>query len=360
LNLSIAEQASIRLAADESLAADLSSELVARASAIDNEASIRLAADGSIAADLSSELVARASAITSEASARVSGDASIAAGLSTEIVDRAAAVSTETSARVSADASIAAGLSTEIVDRAAAVSAEASDRVAGDASLAAGLSTEIVDRAAAVSAEESARISADASLAADLSSEISGLADVDGATIILDMATNTIKLKQEIAAPSSGMYTFNSNVEVSDVLTVGGVDVMAAMSSEVSARIAGDESLAEELSTEVSYLIANTDLGSIDSFAEVVADLSSEVERAESVELSLANTYFRKATYTGAINGSNAVFAIDQTILAGSEAVYLNGLLMEAGDYALAGGNITFNNAPQVGDKVVVYGVYSV
>jgi hypothetical protein len=31
---------------------------------------------------------------------------------------------------------------------------------------------------------------------------------------------------------------------------------------------------------------------------------------------------------------------------------------MEAGDYSLAGGNITFNNAPHSGDKVVVYGVY--
>jgi hypothetical protein len=165
-------------------------------------------------------------------------------------------------------------------------------------------------------------------------------------------------LKEAIAAPDSGMYTFNSNVEVSDTLTVGGVDVMAAISSEVSRAEAAEDSLEVALSTEVSYLIANTDLTSIDSFAEVSDAVASEVSRAESAELSLANTYFRKATYTGAINGSNAVFAIDQTILAGSEAVYLNGLLLEAGDYSLAGGSITFNSAPQSGDKVVVYGVY--
>jgi len=36
----------------------------------------------------------------------------------------------------------------------------------------------------------------------------------------------------------------------------------------------------------------------------------------------------------------------------------LNGLLLEAGgDYSLESGNITFNSAPQSGDKIVVYGV---
>ena len=191
-----------------------------------------------------------------------------------------------------------------------------------------------------------------------MSADIAGLADVDGATISLDAATNTIQLKESVAAPASGIRTFMGEVDVETILKVNGVDVMAEISSEISRAEAAEASLETALSTEVSYLIANTDLTAIDSFAEVSTAVASEVSRAESAELSLANTYFRKATYHGAINGSNAVFAIDQTILAGSEAVYLNGLLMEAGDYSLAGGNITFNSAPQSGDKVVVYGVY--
>jgi hypothetical protein len=56
----------------------------------------------------------------------------------------------------------------------------------------------------------------------------------------------------------------------------------------------------------------------------------------------------------------------NQKILAGSEAVYLNGLLLEVNsDYTMTfnpqnpnSTEISFTNAPQSGDKVVVYGVY--
>jgi hypothetical protein len=41
-----------------------------------------------------------------------------------------------------------------------------------------------------------------------------------------------------------------------------------------------------------------------------------------------------------------------------SESIYLNGLLMTAGDdYTTNGTSVTFNNAPQVGDKVKGYAV---
>jgi hypothetical protein len=153
------------------------------------------------------------------------------------------------------------------------------------------------------------------SLAADLSTEIDGLADVDGVTIELDTVNNQIRLKESIAAPASGQYTFASNVEISGALTVDGVDVM------------------DEISTEVS--------------------------RAESAEASIANTYFRKLTFDGDIDGTNTTFGINQSPLSGSVVVYLNGLLMDNGDCTVDGNdNIVFNNAPLVGDKVAAYGVY--
>jgi hypothetical protein len=103
------------------------------------------------------------------------------------------------------------------------ISSEESARIAGDASLTSELSTQV-----------DSLTSVDTSLEAQLSSDIDSLADVDNATISLDSATNTIRLKEAIAAPDSGMYTFNSSVEVSDTLTVDGVDVMAAIEAEES------------------------------------------------------------------------------------------------------------------------------
>jgi hypothetical protein len=275
---------------------------------------------------------------------------------------------------------LATGLSTDI-------SSEASSRVSADTSLSSDLS-----------AEESARIAGDASLAADLSSEISGLADVDGATISLDAATNTIKLKQDIAAPASGMYTFNSDVEVSGALTVAGVNVMNAISSEVSSRISGDaslasalsseisraesaeDSLAVQLSTDVSYLIANTDLTSIDSFAEVSDAVSAEVSRATSAESSIATSVSNLSDNTSAyvVDNRPTMVGFDQSpngtitnftagVVFKTEIVFLNGLMLRKGDdYTVSiysgqqynnGTSITFLNAPAATDKVDVYGV---
>jgi hypothetical protein len=196
------------------------------------------------------------------------------------------------------------------------------------------------------------------------------LAEVDGTTIVLNGTTNEIELKEAIAAPTSGTRTFNSNVEVSGDLTVGGVNVMNSISSEVSSRISGDASLASALSseisraesaedslevalsTEVSYLIANTDLTAIDSFAEISSELSTQVSDFEAI-------YFKKASFSGSINGTNAAFTLSASVRVGSETVYLNGLLQEAGvDYTVAGAVVTFGSAPQAGDKVVIYGVY--
>ena len=134
-------------------------------------------------------------------------------------------------------------------------------------------------------------------------------------------------------------------------------------------------------------MIANTDLGSIDSFAEVVADLSTEVEariadvnaeeqraqeaennisntltsevqRAQSTEANLFNTYYQKLILNGEVNGTNVQFDFDVMIMPNSESIYLNGLLMTIGDdYNYNGNGIEFINAPQVGDKVKCYAV---
>jgi hypothetical protein len=215
-----------------------------------------------------------------------------------------------------------------------ALSAEISRAEAAEASLATELSYEVsyliantdltsIDSFAEVSNELSNEIStresADNSLEAYVSTEIDGLAATDEATIELDTVNNLIRLKETIAAPASGLRTFEGDVEVSGDLTVGGVNV--------------------------------------------IAEISSEVSRAESAELSLAddfaNIYFKKVAVSGTINGSNDVFTLSSAVRNGSEAIYLNGLLLSASDdYAVSGTSLTFVAAPEAGDKVVVYGMY--
>ncbi len=60
---------------------------------------------------------------------------------------------------------------------------------------------------------------------------------------------------------------------------------------------------------------------------------------------------------SGAINGVNTVFTVVNIIIAGSESVFLNGVLVDesaTNDYTIVGSTITFAEAPLVGDKVLV------
>jgi hypothetical protein len=57
-------------------------------------------------------------------------------------------------------------------------------------------------------------------------------------------------------------------------------------------------------------------------------------------------------------DGTIAEFTFGDALRTGSQAVYLNGLLQDAGDYAITTTSVTFNDAPLAGDKVAVYGMY--
>jgi hypothetical protein len=286
--VAVSNEASTRLSADLSLAANISAE----ASRID------VILDGSdVDLDQFAEIVefvngidlendnALLSAMTSfgadldtEESRAMSAELVLTNDLSAEVSNRTADVDAEESRATSAELVLTNNVSAEVSNREAAVSTEVSNRISGDASIAANLS-----------AEESARLAADASIAADLSSEIESLADTDELTIELNTANNKIQLKDVVVAGSEGLRTFEGDIEVNGILTVDGVDVMAEISNEISRAEAAEDSLATQLSTAVSYLISNIDVTEIDSFTEIVENLSNEVSRAESAELSLAN-----------------------------------------------------------------------
>lgn len=72
----------------------------------------------------------------------------------------------------------------------------------------------------------------------------------------------------------------------------------------------------------------------------------------------LTNSNFvDKEVPSGSINGSNTSFSLANTPVAGSEHVYLNGILQESGsgnDYTISGAAITMLTAPLTGEKLRV------
>lgn len=64
-----------------------------------------------------------------------------------------------------------------------------------------------------------------------------------------------------------------------------------------------------------------------------------------------------RETPTGLVNGSNTSYELANTPTAGTEEVYLNGLLQEPGagnDYTISGDTITYLTAPLTGDRLRV------
>lgn len=92
--------------------------------------------------------------------------------------------------------------------------------------------------------------------------------------------------------------------------------------------------------------------------------LSGDVSSVNgSGSVTLASTITREAniitreTPSGSVNGSNTAFTLANTPVAGTEQVFLNGLLQEPGagnDYTISGGTITYLTAPVTGDRLRV------
>ena len=67
--------------------------------------------------------------------------------------------------------------------------------------------------------------------------------------------------------------------------------------------------------------------------------------------------FVTRETPTGSVNGTNTSFALANTPVAGSESVFLNGILQEPGsgnDYTISGSTITYLTAPVTGDRIRV------
>ena len=67
--------------------------------------------------------------------------------------------------------------------------------------------------------------------------------------------------------------------------------------------------------------------------------------------------FVNRETPTGTINGSNATFTLASTPKSGTEMVFLNGVLQDAGagnDYTISAATITMLAAPATGDKIRV------
>lgn len=248
----------------------------------------------------------------------------------------------------------------------AALKVEADARVAADAALtttvnalaAAGASTAAADLAAAVAAQAVTDAEQNAALAAEVAAR--GVAETNLQTQITNEVNartllNTT-LSTSIAEASSAATAANS----AEATTRAAADTVlqSNIDAEALARTTADGVHTAAISQEVSDRAAAVT-------AEATRALAAEAAldgRVDVLEAAVAGnlTYDKlvtRETPVGIVDGVNAVFTLANTPYAGTETVFLNGLMLEPGasnDYQLVGKDITLAAAPLTGDRVKV------
>lgn len=106
----------------------------------------------------------------------------------------------------------------------------------------------------------------------------------------------------------------------------------------------------------ISSLVAGNGLTKTGSTVDFVSTDTSITVVADSAKVNLT-LWVPKETPAGLVNGANTAFTIANPLVAGTEHVYLNGMLHESGagnDYTISGTAITYLTAPLTGDRIRV------
>lgn len=90
--------------------------------------------------------------------------------------------------------------------------------------------------------------------------------------------------------------------------------------------------------------------------------ISGDIELDETGKVTIKNIFWEehyivRETPSGSIDGMNKTFTLAHIPIEGSEMVFLNGMLLNAGeteDYTISGKTITLNFAPETGSKLLV------
>lgn len=229
---------------------------------------------------------------------------------------------------------------------------------------------------------------------------LSGAQTIDGVSVV---AGDRVLVKNQTAGQDNGLYLAAAGAwtRVTDADTAGELEGAAVFVSEGTANgnsvwtmttdapiTVGTTSLVWVQFGAGTSLSAGAGLTLTSNVLDVVAGDTSVTVAADSIAVNLNTTggletstgvrvkldgatlirganglkldvsiFVKRETPSGLVNGANTTYTLANTPVAGSEEVFLNGLLQEPGagnDYTISGSTITYLAAPVSGDKIRV------
>lgn len=191
---------------------------------------------------------------------------------------------------------------------------------------------------------------------------LGNLANVPGTMHVLPMTTSSQGIVIKGLASQTGNLFETQNSSGTVLFSIDKDGSVAAGTVPV-ARVTGLATVATsgsyaDLTNKPSLFSGSyndlTDKPSIPSLTQVEADIADHETRIVDLE---STAFVTREVPSGSVNGSNAVFTLVNTPVAGTEQVFLNGLLQQEGagnDYTISGDTITFTTAPDSGWKLFV------
>lgn len=166
-----------------------------------------------------------------------------------------------------------------------------------------------------------------------------GTAVFDGVTLANG---ELLLVRAQSTANQNGIYTFNGS----------GVALTRIASMDAWAEVPGAVTTVDEGTTYADTMwLCTANAGG------TLGTTSIDWTQIPTAAGLTSSNFVTRETPSGTINGSNTAFTLANTPVAGSEMVFLNGVLQEPGagnDYTISGASITMLTAPLTGEKLVV------
>jgi hypothetical protein len=164
---------------------------------------------------------------------------------------------------------------------------------------------------------------------ASIQATLDAMPSTDNTTLEINPDTQVIRLKETVAAPASGVRTFEGDVKAAvQPDTLESYNPLSFITREILENAIEDEAILREaadaeLDSRIVDIISNTDLTSVDSFTELI-DKVNEVTASN-----FNSVYAKKVEVT--FNGTETV-TLATPVKAESMMLYINGLMVDNGD----------------------------